>query len=56
MDASHVQWFNSLFDGFKKAILEEDYTGKEAKEAYLCIQLITQAYRSAREKSLELPC
>ena len=55
MDASHVQWFNSLFDGFKKAIAEEDFVGKEAKEAYLCIQLITQAYRSAREKSLELP-
>lgn len=55
MDASHVHWFNSLFDGFKKAIAEDEFVGKEAQEAYLCIQLIAQAYRSAREKSLEQP-
>lgn len=55
MDASHVQWFNSLFDGFKKAIDQGDFVGKEAKEAYLCIQLINQAYESAKEKSKELP-
>ena len=55
MDASHVHWFNSLFDGFKKAISENDYVGKEAKEAYLCIQLISQAYQSAQRASQELP-
>lgn len=55
MDASHVEWFNSLFDQFKKAIETQDYVGKEAKEAYLCIQLIDAAYRSAREGSRELP-
>lgn len=55
MDASHVQWFNSLFDGFKKAIETGDFVGKEAKESYLCVQLITQAYQSAREGSRELP-
>jgi predicted dehydrogenase len=49
MDASHVSWFNSLFDQFKNAIHKQDYVGKEAREAYLCIQLITAAYRSAQE-------
>lgn len=55
MDASHVTWFNSLFDQFKQAIEEGDYVGKEAREAYLCIQLITRAYESAQRNSLELP-
>ncbi len=55
MDASHVSWFNSLFDQFKKAIAEGDYVGKEAREAYLCIQLISAAYRSAQEGCRELP-
>jgi predicted dehydrogenase len=55
MDASHVSWFNSLFDQFKKAIDDGDFVGKEAREAYLCIQLITSAYRSAQEGCRELP-
>lgn len=54
MDASHVSWFNSLFDQFKQAIREEDFVGKEAREAYLCIQLISTAYRSAQEGCREL--
>ncbi|HLD99838.1 MAG TPA: Gfo/Idh/MocA family oxidoreductase [Bdellovibrionota bacterium] len=55
MDASHVSWFNSLFDQFKTAIKSGDFIGKEAREAYLCIQLISTAYRSAQEGSRELP-
>ena len=57
MDASHVGWFNSLFDQFKTAIERGDHAGKEAREAFLCIQLIMTAYRSAREgcRELELP-
>lgn len=55
MDASHVSWFNSLFDQFKTAIQEGDYVGKEAREAYLCIQLISQAYESARRGCMEMP-
>jgi predicted dehydrogenase len=55
MDASHVTWFNSLFDQFKEAIDKKDYVGKEAKEAYLCIQLITKAYESAQKSCVELP-
>jgi predicted dehydrogenase len=55
MDASHVSWFNSLFDQFKTAIDGDAFVGREAREAYLCIQLITQAYRSAGEGCREMP-
>jgi predicted dehydrogenase len=55
MDASHVSWFNSLFDQFKTAIAKGEWVGKEAREAYLCIQLISQAYKSASEGCRELP-
>lgn len=55
MDASHVSWFNSLFDQFQTAIAEGDFVGKEARDAYFCIQLITTAYRSAEEGCRELP-
>jgi predicted dehydrogenase len=55
MDASHVSWFNSLFDQFKNAIEKGGYVGKEAQESYLCIQLISQAYKSAQEGCREQP-
>ncbi|MBS2031807.1 MAG: Gfo/Idh/MocA family oxidoreductase [Deltaproteobacteria bacterium] len=55
MDASHVSWFNALFDQFKAAIDANDYVGHEARDAYRCIELITTAYRSAREGCKELP-
>lgn len=55
MDASHVSWFNLLFDQFKASIAADEYVGKEAKEAYRCIELIMQAYRSAEDGCRELP-
>jgi predicted dehydrogenase len=55
MDSSHVTWFNSLFDDFKGAIDRGDFVGKEAREAFLCVQLIATAYASAREGCRELP-
>ncbi len=55
MDASHVSWFNSLFDQFKTAIQQNQYVSQETKEAFLCTQLISSAYRSAREKCQEIP-
>jgi predicted dehydrogenase len=55
MDASHVSWFNSLFTQFAAAIAKDEYVGKEAREAFLCVQLITNAYRSAQEGCRELP-
>jgi hypothetical protein len=55
MDASHVSWFSALFDQFKTAIETNDYAGKEAKEAYRCIEIITRAYESAKQGCKELP-
>ncbi len=55
MDASHVSWFNSLFDQFKTAVIEDNFVGREAVEAYRCIQLITAAYRSAQNGCQEIP-
>ncbi len=54
MDASHVSWFNSLFDQFKTAIDAGDFVGKETRESWLCIQLISKAYLSAGEGCREL--
>lgn len=54
MDASHVSWFNSLFDEFKVAVQNDDFVGKHARESYLCIQLITAAYESAGQGSREV--
>jgi predicted dehydrogenase len=55
MDSSHVTWFSSLFDDFKGAIDRNEFVGREAEEAFLCVQLISTAYASAREGSKELP-
>jgi predicted dehydrogenase len=55
MDSSHVTWFNPLFDEFKAAIDRRDYVGKEARDAFLCVRLITTGYASAREGCRELP-
>ena len=53
MDASHVSWFNALFEQFKEAIEKDEYVGKEAKEAYRCIEIISKAYESAKNNCLE---
>src|SRR5450432_1010913 len=55
MDSSHVTWFNSMFDDFKGVIARRDFVGHEARESFLCVQLIATAYASAREDSRELP-
>jgi predicted dehydrogenase len=55
MDSSHVTWFNSLFDDFRGAIERQEFVGREAEEAFLCVQLISTAYASARDGSRELP-
>ena len=55
MDSSHVTWFNSLFDDFEGAIERKEFVGREAEEAFLCVQLISTAYASSRDGSRELP-
>lgn len=54
MDASHVSWFNSMFDQFKTAIETDEYVGAEAKESYRCVEIITKAYESAKDGCREL--
>jgi predicted dehydrogenase len=54
MDASHVSWFNAMFDLFKEAIEKDEYVGSEAKESYRCIEIITRAYESAKDGCREL--
>jgi predicted dehydrogenase len=54
MDASHVSWFNSLFDQFRQAIDQRTWVGKETRESFLCIQLIDAAYRSAADGCREV--
>jgi len=54
MDASHVSWFNALFEDFKQAISKREYVGREAEEAYRCIEMITCAYESSQNGCREL--
>src|SRR4030095_1130214 len=55
MASSHDTWINSLFDDFRAAIDRKEFVGREAEEAFLCVQLISTAYSSARDGSRELP-
>jgi predicted dehydrogenase len=55
MDASHTQWFDSLFDQFKAAMQSGDFVGRELREAVACVQIIETCYRSSAEASRELP-
>jgi predicted dehydrogenase len=53
MDASHVSWFNSMFDEFKDCIAKQQFVGAAAKEALMCVELINAAYRSAKNSCRE---
>lgn len=53
-DASHVAWFNSMFDQFTDCVKRGDYVNSELKEAYHCIQLIHRAYESSNNGSREM--
>jgi len=55
MDASHTQWFSSLFDQFKTAMQAGDFVNRELREAVACVQIIETCYRSSAENSRELP-
>ncbi len=53
MDASHVGWFRSLFDQFATAIGRDDFFSAETEASVRCVELITTAYASARERCVE---
>ena len=54
MDASHVQWFSSLFEQFRIAIERRDYAGHSAQEALKCIQVIEAIYQSEAGSGVEI--
>jgi predicted dehydrogenase len=54
-DASHVQWFDSLFTEFRSAIEARDFAGRHAEDAFQCIQVIERSYASSAQGSRELP-
>jgi predicted dehydrogenase len=54
MDASHSEWFASLFDRFAVAIETDQYVGRDATDALECVRLIQAAYESARRSGREV--
>jgi len=54
MDASHVQWFKSLFNEFFDAIREDNFVSEQTISSFRCIELIQQAYASSQQNSVEL--
>jgi predicted dehydrogenase len=55
MDASHKEWFGSLLDKFKRAILTGDFVGADTRDAIECVKVISAAYLSASMDSREVP-
>jgi predicted dehydrogenase len=54
-DASHVDWFNSMFDKFVGCIEGGHWVSDELREAYMCVQIIMKAYESSAQGCRELP-
>jgi len=54
MDASHAEWFASLFDRFAGSIDREEFVGRDATDALECVRLIEAAYESARQQGREV--
>jgi predicted dehydrogenase len=53
-DASHRTWFNSVFEDFQAAIESNNFVGRDALDAYMCVRTITSAYASAQSGSREI--
>lgn len=54
MDASHVKWFNAMFDGFVSAMERKEYVGLDALDAQHCIEVIDTAYASDADGCREM--
>jgi predicted dehydrogenase len=54
MDSGHKTWFNSLFDEFKKTIVENNFQNKELVNAFCCVQSILKAYESIDKNSSKI--
>jgi predicted dehydrogenase len=54
-DASHRDWFGSLLDRFKDAVARGDCVSGDTLDAVRAVGVITTAYASAQQGSVELP-
>ena len=54
MDSSHTAWFNTMFDQFKMAIMNNDFKNKEIMDAYYCVHSIVKAYDSINANSTKM--
>jgi predicted dehydrogenase len=54
MDASHQEWFGSLFEDFCRAIRDEEYISASTIDAIQCVATIHAAYESAAQRSAEV--
>lgn len=54
MDASHADWFASLYERFGASIERDEFVGRDATDALECVRLIEAAYESARQQGREV--
>jgi predicted dehydrogenase len=54
MDASHKEWFGSLFADFRDAISNNTFVGSQTLDAIRCVETIDAAYASAALGSREV--
>jgi predicted dehydrogenase len=54
MDASHADWFGSLFERFGDAVERREFAGRDATDALECVRLIQAAYDSAHRDGREV--
>jgi len=53
-DASHTEWFTSMFEQFTGDIAQQHHVTAELKESYWCIATIEAIYRSAAQMGAEV--
>jgi predicted dehydrogenase len=53
-DASHTEWFASMFDQFVRDVDSGTHVTSELKESYWCMASIDAIYRSAQEQGREV--
>ncbi len=53
-DASHTEWFTSMFDQFAGDVRAGRHVTSELKESYWCIATIEAIYRSAEARGVEV--
>jgi predicted dehydrogenase len=54
-DASHTEWFTSMFEQFAGDVRRQSHVTSELKESFWCIATIEAIYRSAALRGAEVP-